>query len=1032
MIKPKTNKEKKIGTLSDSTKAIVLFTAISIIGITLLLTWLSHKNVQQKNIFYQQDISRTIILNIRQQLSKEILKFDSLLNYIDQTGNTNKENWRQFTRGWFQKQGLIALGWVPVIPHRNRHLWEQTNLHAPLPKEITLKKKKSMWNFGKNNKVILSSNQKEYYPLKFIIGDKRLNGTVGYEMRKSGVLAKTFAKARETNQLSVTDLFSVPYFIKEKSMMLVHPIWNRKFRERKIRGFLIGIFYPELFIESKFAGLDDIARVELYKNNAPNQILEILKRDNAEKNNQNIVSLKKTGIIIADSLWHLTVYTHNNIYYNGLPLLIIPTIGILLAILISLYLYRLLERRQKDKVIMEEKNHLLQEKERRFRHLAENSLDVVFRYRLQPISRFEYLSPSIETFTGYSANEFYKNHLLLKEIIHVDDYALLKNIKNPPGNNVPFIFRFSRKDGSIFWAELRFSISFDTDGNPIAIDGSARDITEKKLEEIALERKSDEIEKASSIGRIGSYHKDLVSKQLTCSSTFYNIFEIDDKVPLSLKRLHEHIHIDDVSVVIENQKKVFEMGKPGNTQYRIITNNGNERIVQDYSRGFFDEKGNLVSVSGIIQDVTEREKVNVQLREALDTARVADTAKNEFLAVMSHEMRTPLNGIVGFTYLLKKTKLNLEQKEYVNTIEKSGESLLHVIDDILDFSKLNTKKVTKELAYGNIRQFIQDTVSMLQAAASKKQIDFTGHVSSDIPAKIETDFFRLRQLLLNLLSNAIKFTDSGKVELKVLHTDTEKKYEKNKVELSFQVLDTGIGIEKNLLKDLFLPFNQGDSSLSRKYGGTGLGLAIVKKISEILDGEMTVKSELEKGTTFTFKAKFSFIETQASTQMTEQISKEMNTQKKSPLRKITQKKDITYNKSPRIKILVAEDEPMNQTLIKRILEHLGHLPTVAENGQQVLELMEQSYYDFIFMDLHMPILDGLETTKKIRANEKEKNLEPIIIVALTADALPGDREKCLKVGMNDYLSKPIDINKLKETIEKLVSVEKKEAVVLEK
>lgn len=428
--------------------------------------------------------------------------------------------------------------------------------------------------------------------------------------------------------------------------------------------------------------------------------------------------------------------------------------------------------------------------------------------------------------------------------------------------------------------------------------------------------------------------------------------------------------------------------------------NGERRLLEKYIIPLLDENDEKIGILVNAIDMTKRHQEQEQLEKAKEEAEKATKMKSNFLANMSHEIRTPMNGLLGFLQLLEDTNLTEQQKIFITNAQKSSEFLLSIINEILDFSKIEVGKLKIDNISFDPRHVVEDVILMNMSCAQKKGLSLNFLIDSNIPLRVFGDPNKVKQILNNLISNAIKFSKEGEVTVFVKQISKEN----NKVLLNFDVKDTGIGIPEDKLKLIFESFTQADASTTRKYGGTGLGLTISQKLAELMGGKIRVKSKLNEGSTFTLELTFQVDENQ-----------DINPKSDNSIN-ITKENEFAEN----TKILIVEDTDLNCKFISTFLENIGLSCEAVFEGEHAVEAFKTKKYDLILMDCQMPIMDGYEATKEIRKIEGGVSHTPII--AMTANVMNIDREKCYKAGMDDYISKPINTNELLSLIKKYISL----------
>lgn len=677
------------------------------------------------------------------------------------------------------------------------------------------------------------------------------------------------------------------------------------------------------------------------------------------------------------------------------------------------------------------------------------------------------------------------------------------------------------------------------DGTPLGAVVIKYDITERKRVEQELKSNQIRFAEAQRIAHLGNWDWNLKTNALYWSDEFYRILGFEpDVFPANLEIFYAAVHPDDLPNIHKTFEEAFRTGAPtaGFPQFRIRRPSGEERIVSGTAE-ISRENGVPVRIIGTTLDVTEQKRIESELKNAKIEAEAASRAKSEFLANMSHEIRTPMNGVIGMTTLALTTDLDEEQREYVSTAQQAAYSLLAIINDLLDYSKIEAGKIELDLEPFNLRQATNQSMKALAVRADEKGLELLFDIAPDVPQYVVGDSLRLGQVLTNLVGNAIKFTDKGEVGLAIQAHPSAA----GKVALTFQVKDSGIGISPEQRKRIFEAFGQADNSISRRFGGTGLGLSISSGLVQLMGGNLTLESEVGRGSTFTFTIEMSVASSHEEEPLLRNRSqlaglrvlavddnptnlriiqsilsnwKMSPTVTTNPLLAVSLLRDATtlgqpfplvlldanmpelggfalaeliqrdpllnapailmlsssdvggqkrcrelgipahlvkpfgedelwnaisralgsmHSQTPRnedsrialtadpLRILLAEDNAINQRLAKRMLEKRGHSVVAVNDGFDAVEVSFREKFDVILMDVEMPRLSGLEAAARIRQDPLGRNqLTPI--VGLTARAMPGDRETCLRAGMDSYLSKPFQVDQIFETVESIANV----------
>jgi PAS domain S-box-containing protein len=744
--------------------------------------------------------------------------------------------------------------------------------------------------------------------------------------------------------------------------------------------------------------------------------------------------------------------------------------------------------------------------------------------------KFRFVNARFEEILGFSKEELLGTESL--SYVHPEDrdgvranaVRVLKNGSNKEYH--PYEYRIVSKSGEYRWI-METVAPIEYEGKRAAL-GNFMDITESKRAEEKLRENDRLLKEAQSLGKIGNGEYDLATQQATWSDEMYRLFERDKTLGPPDNR--DLANPEGNKAFTEALQFAIGQGQEGHTDLSVHLPSGKTAFFSLSIRPVKDEKGQLVKLFTVAQDITERKKVEEALQKAKETAEAATQAKSEFLAHMSHEIRTPMNAIVGLSHLALKTDLSPKQRDYLNKIQSSANALMGIINDILDLSKIEAGKLEIERTNFNMDQMVENVASMFSARVQEKGLSLNFRIAPDVPLALIGDPLRLGQVLINLLGNAVKFTESGEIrvsaELVAKETDN--------VTLVFSVRDTGIGMTEEQQARLFQSFTQADSSTTRKYGGTGLGLIISKQLVERMGGKIGVQSTPGMGSTFTFTA---ILGIQAETPSQKKVvpvalrglkvlvvddSPEATTIMRNMLTEMSFevtivnsgraalseladparnyglvlldwrmpdmdgfetvrriKSQIHLPKMPKIfmitaygreeamyqakelgldaflvkpvshsilfdsimeafgvgkgqspmatpqamevehligaRVLVVDDNEINQQVAQELLEGFGLSVEIAGNGKKATELLTKgsSRFDAVLMDLQMPEMDGYEATRFIRQNLKVTELP---IIAMTAHALQTEINKCLEVGMNDYVAKPVEPDKLKAAL----------------
>jgi len=637
----------------------------------------------------------------------------------------------------------------------------------------------------------------------------------------------------------------------------------------------------------------------------------------------------------------------------------------------------------------------LRQSREKFQNILDTSSEWIWEVDLS--GRHTYSNHRLFELLGYRLEEFVGQDFF--RFLHEEDRqevqaALPRLIAEKRGWN-SWVLRWRHRDGSYRYLESNAKPMLDVSGEIVGYNGADRDVTERKATEDALRASEALLAQTQELAKVGSWQLEVASSRLTWSDETYRIFGLD---PQSFAATYEAflaaVHPDDRAAVAAAYSASLQAGQDTyEISHRVIQeNSGDVRYVYEKCRHERDTQGAVVRSIGMVKDITERKANEEALLSATQAAEAANRAKGLFLANVSHEIRTPMTAVIGFGELLEETELTSDQRQYLEAINTASNALAVLIDDVLDLSKVEAGELAITQKDFGLRKFMAEVVGLQEPQIARKNLAFNLSIDADVPDSLAGDPVRIQQVLLNLLGNAIKFTDKGTISVTVSLAEESGA----RVLLDIAVTDTGAGIPADFLTRIFAPFAQISSTSSHNRGGAGLGLAISQSLAKLMGGTIRVQSQMGTGSTF---------------HLLIPLLKKAGPQIE---KKCSEAEPVLWRGSA-LRILLAEDNPINIQFIKTILEQKGHVVTTAENGKVALAVLQSGRFDLVLMDIHMPVMSGVEALLALRDLERQSQ-EHLTVIALTAYALIGDKEKYLKLGFDGYLSKPFAIRELAEEL----------------
>ena len=616
----------------------------------------------------------------------------------------------------------------------------------------------------------------------------------------------------------------------------------------------------------------------------------------------------------------------------------------------------------------------------------------------------EYVNPKFTEITGYSSEEALgHNPGILKSGAHTKEYYREMWDTICAGHDWVGEFCNKKKNGELFWEHASISPIKNKQGVITHFVAIKEDVTKQRQIARELLESEGRFQRMVSTAPAMLYDyilsPDGIGRFLYVSPNCYDILEVDDKdLLLDMNLFWNMVHSDDIERLHGEDVSANLAGHTFVAEVRIITKSERMKWVQLSSRSNPAVPGEPTIWSGYLLDITWRKKAEEELKAAKEAADESNRLKSRFLANMSHEIRTPLNAIIGFSGITLKTSLSLQQHDYIEKIQTAGESLLNIINDILDSSKIEAGKLHIEHIPFSLNRVVANAFSMVQQKATDKGLKLRVEIQPEISACLVGDPHRLGQVIINLLSNAVKFTEQGEVLFEALLLSEQK----DRVQLKFSVHDTGIGILPEQIEKLFQSFTQADCSTTRSFGGTGLGLSVSKQLVELMEGEIGCESAPDKGSTFNFTVWLDIGHENDTGQFLRACIENV------------QEGELSFDYSGSC-ILLVEDNLINQKLVIELLKDTGIDVHVAKNGREAVSMItnESTTYDLILMDIQMPVMDGNEATRRIRSDNRFVTLP---IIAMTAHAMLEEQQRFIQDGMNAYISKPINSRIMMQTI----------------
>ncbi len=981
------------------TRKIIVSAALSIVfSLTVVLFFAASKWEHDKQYGEFQNSAEKAVTSLQIQVAQYLYVMHDMAAFYNASNDITRQNFSSYAQEVMQHYpGSLSFSLIQRVKNSERTEFELNQTISHAAELFFIKERDSAGKF------IPAREREEYLPVTYI--EPYSADIIGYDNASDPQRKLALDEARDNAQLSSTGRITLLQNDSDSyGILIFSPLYkkytsNQTVQERRdnLIGYIAGAFLIRELLETSlnwitkedlnFVLYDDSATPDkrfLYDSRSPHRDTEAEQKSfddfvwekqiNVAGKSWTIKCLRSQTAIAAQQNW--TVW-------------VVLTGGLLFTALFGVFILIVTARTDIVQRLVYDKTSLLLQSEQRLRLMTANIQDHAI-YLLDENGNVASWNEGAQTLLGYSDEEILGHSMQRFSVnneIHTTNAAHLLRQAEKNGRSEVESWCL-RKDDSRFFANIIITAIRDDLNKLIGFANITRDITEQKNQQELMENSlqrlkqmQSRIDLATDAGRVGIWEWKITTNELVWDAHMYQLFGVDpNQNKLNYSHWSARVHPEDLA---PSEKKLFhakEGGPDFNDQFRIRLPDGTIRYIRAASKLQRDANGKAISIVGVNWDVTELVQARLDAEQAVRT-------KAEFLANMSHELRTPMNGILGLTALTLKTELTPKQREYLQLVQDSGLSLLTLLNDILDFSKMEAGKLTLSPIDFNLHERLNNIVLTFSAAAKEKGLELSCELDQNVPQIIYADPDRISQIINNLVGNALKFTNKGSVKISV----SAETPIKNQQTILFSVEDTGIGIPKSAQEHIFDTFTQADNSTTRRFGGTGLGLSICSQLVELMHGRIWLKSQEGSGSSFYFSITIKRSLTEPATL---NLVQPTNTVDKTLL--------------PLVKplaILLAEDNPTNQLLATAILRDRGHHVTTVQNGREAVQLYNDEKFDLILMDVQMPEMDGEEAASIIRQIEQGSN-KHIFIVALTAHALVGDKERLLKAGMDAYLSKP--------------------------